>query len=190
MTLRTAANVVLVGAIALLPLPASAGAGTQVEDAKKLALQASDLPPSARRMSEKSNRSAPLPGGGRGHAYTTTFQFPSGLKRELVTVVVVATGSEATARPVHAQLIAQAKRAPGAFAVPLRSYGAGQYAWLSGRVGLGEAQADILVRQGAVVWGIGVSTNPTAKDFGFTRAEAVAELSKYAARQQRRIGAG
>jgi hypothetical protein len=186
--LRTAAMGVLFGVLALLPLTASTGAITQMKDARKLALQASDLPSSARRMSEKSNRSALLPGGRRGHAYTTTFRFPSGLKREGVTVLVVATGSGATARAVHAQLVAEAKRAPGAVAVRLRTYGAGQYAWLSGRIGLDEAQADILVRQGAVVWGIGVSTDPSAKDFGFTRAEAVAELSKYASKQQRRVG--
>jgi hypothetical protein len=190
MTLRTASKRLLAVALTLLTLAASAGAATGIADARKLALQAPDFPSSARRMSEKSNRSAPLPGGRRGQAYTTTFQFPSGLKRELVTVLVVATGSGATARAVHAQLVAEAKRVPGALAVRLRSYGAGQYAWLSGRVGLGEAQADILVRRGSVVWAVGVSTDPTAKEFGFTRAEAVAELSKYASKQQRRVGAG
>jgi len=176
--------------LVLLVLPATGAATPRVADAKRLALQPSDLPSSARRTSEKSNRSARLPGGGRGHAYATTFQFPAGRKRELVTVLVIAAQSDATARAVHAQLVTEAKRAPGAVAVRLRSYGAGQFAWLNGRVGLGEAQADILVLQGAVVWGVGVSTDPTASDFGFTRPQAVAELSKYAGKQRRRVGTG
>ena len=64
-------------------------------------------------------------------------------------------------------------------------------AWLSGRVGLGEAQADIVVRQGGVVWAIGVSTGPRRRRTSASPAPRQStSFSNYARKQQRRVGAG
>ena len=45
-------------------------------------------------------------------------------------------------------------------------------------------------RQGRVVWTIGVHTDPAARDFGLSRAEALAEFVTYAAKLGRRVGRG
>lgn len=185
--MRLTAFAVLV-AFATLATTALAAAGAL--DAKRLALQTSDLPSSAKRMSEKENRAATLPGGQRGQVYTTTFQFPKGRKRERITVVVVTSGSAGTAGRVFDSLVAEAKRETGRTLVRVGALGAAQHVTLTGRVQLAEAGVEAIVRQGAVVWVLDIQTDPLAKEYGLTRAEALAELATYGAKQKRRVDRG
>lgn len=155
-------------------------------DAKRLALREQDFPPTVQRMSEKENRAAPLPGG-TGHAYTTTFQFRVGRRTQAVGTIVIAAPSVAVARRVYSTSVAEAKkRAASALALP--GLGDQQYGALYGRPALDEASALVWVRRRTVVWQVQVSSvrNP----FGFSKSEARQELTRYALKQKRRVGAG
>ena len=44
------------------------------------------------------------------------------------------------------------------------------------------------MRKGSVVWGIEVSTDPLAHDFGLSQATTLAELRRYARKEERRVG--
>lgn len=184
MTRRAAALVVV---LAGFVVAAAAAAPTATPlDARRLALTQRDLPSGAVRMSQKENRAAALPGG-TGHAYTTTFQYRTGSRTKAVGVTVVTAPSAAVARAVWAQAAAEARRG-SAGTVRLPRLGDQQLAVLHGRVALDEVAGVVWVRKRTVVWQVQVSSvrNP----FGFSRAEAVAELTRFSVAQQRRVGAG
>lgn len=169
--------------LAVLVPSVALAAGTTL-DARRLALSERDLPPSPKRMSQKENRSAPLPGG-TGHAYTTTFQFRVGRRTQAVGTIVLAAPSVAVARRAYAAAVKEAKTSAAA-PLTLTRLGDEQYAALFGRPALNEASGLVWVRKGTVVWQVQVSSveNP----FGFSKTEARAELTKYALRQRARIG--
>jgi hypothetical protein len=177
---------ILAGAVLAAFLAASSHAVPLLRDAKRLALGPSDFPPAAKRMSEKENRAASLPGGS-GQAYTTTFQFRHGRRTEAVTAIVITAPSAAVAARVYTSAVAGAK---GDVAAPLRlsSLGDRQFAFLHGRPRVNETSGVVWVLRNTVVWSLQVSSvqNP----FGFSRVEALAELSAYGAKQKRRVGAG
>jgi hypothetical protein len=180
--LRTTGAALLVAGV----VASTALASTVTLDARSLALREQDFPRPATRMSQKENRAAPLPGG-TGQAYTTTFQFRVGRRTQAVGTIVITAPTVASARRVYAAAVADASRS-AVSTVGLRRLGDEQYAALNGRPGLNEASGVVWVRRGAVVWQVQVSSvrNP----FGFARAEAIAELTRYAARQQGRVRVG
>jgi hypothetical protein len=160
---------------------------------KSLALEKADFPANARRTFQQASPSAPLPGGGHGPAYAATFRIPRGQKREDVHILVVTPGSTARARAVFARAVADAKDFVGIVQHSnprLPTYGDAQYVAVTGDPGAEETGGRIWVRKGSVVWGIEVSTDPLAHDFGLSKAETIAELRTYARKQQRRAGAG
>ena len=171
----------LVLAAALLPA-ALAASGTL--DARRLALQPSDLPASAKRMSEKESRSAPLPGGA-GRVYTTTFQFQAGRRTKAVGTIVIAAPSAAVARRVFAAAHADARQ-NAAMPLSLPALGDEQFAALYGRPAADEASAAVWVRKSTVVWQIQVSS--VKSPFGFSKTEARAELTRFALKQKQRVG--
>jgi hypothetical protein len=162
-------------------------------DPKGLALRPSDFPANAQLTFEQARRSAPLPGGGHGPAYAATFRIPRGQKREDVHVLVVTPGSAAKARGVYARAVADAKEFVDIVQHSnprLPTYGDAQYVVVTGDPGAEETGGRIWVRNGSVVWGIEVSTDPLAHDFGLSRAATLAELRKYARKEQLRVGDG
>lgn len=172
--------------IVALLAPTSGAARSTTLDARRLALQAQDVPASARRMSQRENRAAALPGG-TGHVYTTTFQFAAGKRTQGVGTIVIAAPSEAVARSVFASVVVDAK-AGAARTLRLAKLGDEQYAALYGRPDLGEAGGLVWVRTRTVVWQ--VQTSSIRNPFGFTTTEATRELRKYAMKQRVRVGAG
>jgi hypothetical protein len=179
----TVAATVLAAAIAA---GAAAAPASSPLDARRLALTTGDLPTGATRISQQENRTAALPGG-RGHAYTTTFAFNTGRRTVNLNVIVVAAPSVATARAVWAEATAEARRLSAA-TIRLRALGDQQLAVLHGRAALDELAGVVWVRKRTVVWQVQVSSvrNP----FGFSQAEAVSALMRYALAQRRRVGAG
>jgi len=178
--------------VAASAVTTSSLAALAAKDPKQLALRESDFPSDVHRMSERVNRSAQLPGGGRGQAYTTTFSFRYGQnKKEVVTVTVVAAGNASQAHGVFAALRKQtAQGAKDRSPVRLAAYGNEQVAAVTGDVRNDEAGAGLLVRKNTVVWILDIGTDPLAKDFGFSKAQALAELTKYARKQKQRVGNG
>jgi hypothetical protein len=166
---------------------ATAFGATSILDAKSLALRQQDFPPSARRAAQNENRSALLPGGGTGQAYATTFDFREGSRTKAVGLIVITAPTVAIARRVYSTYVADARRTASPMStLTLPALGDQQYAALVGLSVLHEASAVVTVRRKTVVWQLQVSSirNP----FGYTRAEALVELKKYATKQQRRVG--
>lgn len=155
-------------------------------DAKGLALRQSDFPAGAKRMSEKLNRSAALPGG-TGQAYTTTFQFTVGGRTHAVGTVVITAPTVAVARKVFASVVADG-RGSAVGALRLSAMGDQQVAALYGRPSVNEASAAVWVRKATVVWQ--VQTSSVRNPFGYTKAEALGALTTYARKQQRRVDEG
>lgn len=180
---RDARWALLVLAAALAP---TASAAPGALDGKRLALQPSDLPASAQRMSEKANSAAALPGG-TGEVYATTFQFRVGRRTEAVGVLVVTAPTAAVAGRAYAAAISDARKRAVA-AVQLPRLGDEQYAALYGRPSLDETSGAVWVRQGTVVWQVQVSS--VSNPFGFSKAAARAELTKYALKQKHRVRQG
>ena len=163
-------------------------AGTDCDAAERAAPRSHRARPASGtvRMSEKANPAAVL-SGGSGHAYTTTFRYRTGPRTKVVGVIVVTAPSAAGARAVWAQSVAVAR--PGSSGtVRLPTLGDEQVAVLHGRVALDEVAAVIWVRRRTAVWQVQVSS--LRSPFGISRAEAVAELTRYSVAPKRCVGAG
>jgi len=173
-------------AIITTVVTASAFGATEVLDAKRLALREQDFPATVKRMSQKENRSASLPGG-TGQAYTTTFQFRNGRRTQLVGTIVITAPSASVARRVYAAAVADSKEDAVA-TLRLPALGDQQYAALYGRAAVNETSGLVWVRKNTVVWQ--VQTSSVRNPFGFSQPEALAELTTYALKQKRRVGAG
>lgn len=172
--------------VTALVVVAGVPAATTTLEAKSLALRQADLPALATRTSEKENRSAALPGG-RGHAYATAFRFRVGRRTQVIGTTVITAPSATVARRVYAAAVSDARRSAVAV-LSLPRLGDEQYAALYGRPSLDEASGLVWVRRNTVVWQIQV--NSVSNPFGFSRAEAQAQVSRYALKQMRRVGTG
>jgi hypothetical protein len=181
-----ALSLVTAGVVTTGALAAHAG-----NDPKKLALRASDFPAKAERTHQQASGSASLPGGLRGAAYAATYTFPSGPKREIVFQLVVVAKSESHARAVYAAAVKEAKEMNQPLqhsALRLPAYGDQQSATLLGDVAAEETQTQMWVRRKSVVWQLMIFTDPTEKDSGFSKTQALAELAKYAGKLKARVG--
>jgi hypothetical protein len=178
------------GLVAALTVVGGALAASAAQDPQSLALRRSDFPANAQRMGGKAiepKKLSALFGGARGTAYGTTYQFPSGQKREFVFDIVVVCASPAQARGTFAALVKV--QHPGT-AVRLPSFGDKQVAVVTGDARNEEAGGWIVVRKSSIVWELDIDTDPLAKDFGFSKAQVLAELRKYAAKQKLRVREG
>jgi hypothetical protein len=167
----------------------SAGALAAGPSPRSLALRKADLPASARKTGEAERASASLPGGLRAPVYAATYEFPRGRKRERVHVVVVTAGSAGKARAVMAAMVADTREFTDTVqhsTARLPSFGDAQWATVIGDPGAEETGGRLWVRHGAVVWGLEISTDPLAHDFGLSKPQTLAELRTYARKQQRR----
>ena len=182
--MRSRAAVVAVAAAAGIASAASP-AGT-VKNARALALRTADFQMPAQRVSENENRAAHLPGG-TGQAYQATFKLHAGERVELVGTIVITAPSVDVARRAFVKVSSDAK-ATAAAPLTLPRLGDQQYAALFGRPAVDEASALVWVRTGTVVWQI--QTSSVSKPFGYSRREALLEVTKYARKQQLRASAG
>lgn len=122
----TAARILPFVVTALVVGSSALAATTTPSDAKRLALREADFPVSVKRMSERENRSAPLPGG-TGEAYTTTFQFRAGRRTKAVGTIAITAPSVAVARSVYAATAATAFNDPSRMILRQADVGGGQY---------------------------------------------------------------
>jgi hypothetical protein len=181
-------------AITLVLVAASAAAATAlaapaIKDPMSLLLRKSDVPRGA------TFRFGPGPAslvkalsalGVRAKDAYYTASYREGLE---LGGVVITVESPSKARRVFAQMKLELKQDRSNKPVTLRRYGDEQYAYTPPEVRGGlVGSADLLVRKNTVVWSLDLSAiDVTAPK---TKAQLVAELQKYAAKQQRRVGNG
>ncbi|MFN8224443.1 MAG: hypothetical protein U0R50_14485 [Gaiellales bacterium] len=162
-------------------------------DPKEMSLKVSDFPAGASVDYEHADEKASLPGGLHGRLYATTYRFAVGRKTEVVNSIVIVAGSARQARTIYGAAVRdnKAQNAPLQHQVlRVRRFGDEQYAVLLGDVAVEETQVQLWVRHDAVVWMLYVNTDPTAADSGLSKPRALAELSKYGSKLQRRVGKG
>jgi hypothetical protein len=179
-------SAVFTGAAALAGILSAVSLAGTVKDAKALALRVGDFPTPVQRVSETETRAARLPGG-TGRLYEATFKLHAGRRVKSVGTIVITAPSVDVARRAFQKVAADA-RATAAAPLALPRLGDQQYAALYGRPALDEASALAWVRMGTVVWQI--QTSSVSSPFGYSRREALLELTKYARKQQRRVSAG
>jgi hypothetical protein len=162
-----------------------------IKDPKSLALRKSDLPANASLANENTAPTSPLPTGGTGKGYMAGYKFRNGSRDEEVVITVIATGAAGQARSLFAALKKEVlKTGKNDTTARLPKYGdlqlrATQY---DGR-GPNVWATELLVRKNTVVWTLNVSSHPSTSK-PFSKAQALAELKKYAAKQKLRAGNG
>lgn len=119
------------------------------------------------------------------------YKFRNGSRDEEVVITVIATGAAGQARGLFAALKKEVlKKGKTDTTARLPEYGdeqlrATQY---DGR-GPNVWATELLVRKNAVVWTLNVGAHPSTSK-PFAKAQALAELKKYAAKQKLRAGSG
>jgi len=177
-------------AAAAAAMPASA-----TPTPKALALRAADFPghANASRISDLS---------GVVNVYSAAFNFEVGGREEEVTELVFAAPSPTGATSQYASYAQAAQDVRGGLSLRLPSYGDEQTAnWASYTVagGAKRARVELVVRRNRVVWTLTVESCGTVSPVGcfsgtlppeLTKAEAVAELTRYASKLEARVGGG
>lgn len=187
MKIRTAALVLSLAAV--LPAATAASAGTSAADASRLVLARSDFPAQTKytwgRMPPSFGVALAAQGIKATNAYYAADLSRGGSTRyAIVSGLVVATGSAAQAREAYAVFKRELRR-ESMTVLRLPAYGDEQMAlFQSPKLG---SLAQLLVRRNSVVWqleiqggGLLVIPKPTL----------LAELKKYAAKQNARVGRG
>jgi hypothetical protein len=188
--IRTTAALAL--AAALLATAASAGG----KDPKTLALRKADFPNGAVEF--------PVPNrtvrGPLTSFYSVTFNFKRGGGEEEVTGYVSVGANASAAAGDYRMHVALNSGLPGTTVLKLPAHGDQQYAaWIKGpkRGGYSRDRAELVVRKGLVTWDLTVESCGPWAPYGcaggttppnLTKAQAVAELRKYAAKQKTRVG--
>jgi hypothetical protein len=174
----TARMILAAAAVVAAAVTTSALATGALKDPKTLVLQKSDLPAGARVL----RRSGPTPfASGTGYGVTYRYRTASG-SNELTSVASVMKNRSLAVKGFRELKSDYTKDVE--FRLP--KYGDEQHASFL----LGTAQ--LIVRTDTVVWTLilmrtgSTGSNPNE----LTKAEAVAELKKYGAKQMRRVGSG
>ena len=180
----------LVAGASAAVLTAAGVAGGALQDPKTLTLRASDLPAKARFVDQNSTNNARLPGGGTGRAYTAGYAFRNGTRDEEVVVTVVTTGTALLARGLFAAVRKEALSKTKADTTAIPRYGDQQLlaTFYDGR-GPNVWTEELIVRKGTVVWYLQIGAHPSSSK-PFSRAQALAEVKKYAGKQKVRAGRG
>ena len=178
------------GAVVATLVTATGLAAVVVKDPKSLALRASDLPSNASLVNENVGKTVPLPSGGKGKAYLAGFSFRSGARDEEVVTTVIATGSKSQASSLFAALKKEALSKTKADKTRLPRYGDQQLlaTFYDGR-GPNVWSEELVVQKNTVVWHLQVGAHPSSSK-PFPKAQALAELQKYARKQKARVGNG
>jgi hypothetical protein len=195
---RTLTVVVAVSAAILAPAATAALAMTAAKDPKTLALRKSDFPPGAVQF--------PVPDstvkGPLTSFYSVTFNFRTLSREEEVTGYVGVSSSSGETAAQYRIHVAVNSGLEGTTVLKLPRYGDEQYAaFIQGPKtgGYSRARGELVVRKGKVVWDLTVESCGPFAPYGctagrtppnLTRAQAIAELKKYAAKQKARVGKG
>jgi hypothetical protein len=174
MTTRTilAAAAVFVAAV----MATTALAASTLKDPKTRVLQKSDFPAGAR-LIKKYTAGASSSGGA---SYVATYKYKSGAKtRQLSSSAIVLKSRGAAVagfRYFKSDTIKTATK------LTLPKYGDEQFATFLGLDG-----GELFVRKNTVVWSLKIEYDI---DLGLRKAEALAELKRYAPKQMKRVGSG
>ena len=188
----------LVGAAVLIAAVATtaAMAAGSAKGPKKLVLRPSDFPSGT---TGAQTFTAP---GTIGKSYSITFNFHAGTREEEVTSEVTVATNAANAAHVYAIVVGGNTGLEGDTIVRLPSYGDRQTAdFFLGplRGGARRARGEVIVRRRNVVWQLTVESCGPYAPAGclggvtppdLTKAQAIAELKKYAPKQKARVGNG
>jgi len=180
---------------AALLATAAAAAG---KDPKTLALRKADFPAGAVQFPVPD----PTVRGPLSSFYSVTFNFKQGGGEEEVTSYVNVSKNADTAKGVYRMQVALNSGLPGTTVVKLPAYGDQQYsAFLKGpkRGGYSRDRAELVVRKGLVVWELAAESCGPWAPYGcnwgrtppnLTKAQALAELRRYAPKVKARVGSG
>jgi hypothetical protein len=176
------ARTVVVLVTTVLVLAGSALAASAAADPLRLVLQRSDLPAKGTYVNGRLPRiDKALAASGITSStafYAHTLQLNS-TSHEMISGLVIVLKSAGEARKVYRLTKADLTPEPGGV-VRLPAYGDEQVAsWTPG-----VSKADLLVRQGSVVWQLEVDPERLSK------LQVLGKLQSYAAKQKRRIGSG
>jgi hypothetical protein len=131
-----------------------------------------------------------LPGGGTAKGYTAGYKFRNLGRDEEVVVTVIATPSAGQARALYGSLRTEVRKKTKKDAGPLPRYGDEQLSTIMyDRPTTNVWATELLVLRNSVVWSLQVGAHPSTSK-PFAKAQAVAELRKYAQKQKLRAGAG
>jgi hypothetical protein len=176
---------------ALMAVTATAAAGATSTDSKALVLQKADLPAAAVRG--PSSSVAPSTFGDR--EFTVYYDFRVAGREEVLTSEVAVSRASKGGRSGYRLMLAMYTSSPGVSPLKLPAYGSEQRAIYQPA----EGRAVLVVRKNAVVWHLAVESCGAMSPVGclggrtppkLTRAQALAELEKYARKQKARIGNG
>lgn len=164
-----------VAALVAAALTTTALAAGTAKNPKTMVLQKSDLPAGARVINKYTEGGA----SGAGAGYYITYRYKSGSKtRELASYAFVFKNAS-LARALYRELKTDV---PNQTKLVLPKYGDEQLAGYRGFDGGG-----LIVRKNTVVWSLTIGYDV---DIGLTKAEALAELKRYAPKQMKRVGSG
>ena len=177
--------------VAAVAVTGGALAASALKDPKSLALRKADFPANAALANENVGRTSPLPTGGTGKGYMAGYTFRNGSRDEEVVITVIATGAAGQARNLFAGLKKEVlKKGKNDTTGRLPKYGDEQLrATQYDGGGRNVWATELLVRKNTVVWTLNVGSHPSTSK-PFTKAQALAELKKYAAKQKTRAGGG
>ncbi len=171
-------------------IAAGAHAASTPKNPKSLALRAADMPGGVQPVNEKNGSVVPLPGGGQAKAYLAGWQFRNLARDEQVVITVIATGSAGQAQSLFSKLRAEVLKKTKGDAGALPRYGDEQLAATFRDGSTTNAwSTELLVRKNAIVWSLQVGAHPSSSK-PFSRAQALTELRKYAAKQRLRAANG
>jgi hypothetical protein len=166
--------VLTAAALAAAAVCTTALAGAAAKDPKTMVLQKSDLPAGARLTAKHGDSSAGV------SVYYVTYRYKTGSKARELSSFVTVTKSRSLAVAVFREskndTISTSSR------IVLPKYGDEQLATFLGLDG-----AQLIVRKGNTVW---LLKAEYLLDSGLTKAEATAELKRYAPKQMRHVGNG
>jgi hypothetical protein len=118
------------------------------------------------------------------------YTFRNGGRDVEVVITVITTATPSQARALFAALRKEALSKTKAERAAISSYGDQQLlvTFYDGR-GPNVLTEELVVRKGIVVWHLEVGAHPSSSK-PFSRAQALAELKKYAGKQRARVGSG
>jgi hypothetical protein len=161
-------------ALVAAALSTTALAGAVANDAKKLVLQQKDFPAGAKLTVKHGQSTAAVSG------YYVTYRYKTGSKPRELSSFVSVFKSRSMAVAGYRELKSNASTAASKIVLP--KYGDEQVATFQGLDG-----GELIVRKGNTFW---LLKAEYLLEPGLTKAEAIAELKRYAPKQMRRVGSG
>jgi hypothetical protein len=173
-------GLIIAATAALVAALASAAAfGGLLKDPKSMVLQKSDLPAGAARVQ-----------GGNAKACTRTecfvvWRYGAGAKRYELNSVAAVLG-KGLAKQFYAEMTGDARGEPKFGAkYPLPKLGDKQFAFFARE----DNEGNVIVLKGGTVWSLSVNTGRGNIRL-ITKAQAAAEIKRFAPKQARRVGSG